>query len=212
MPQNDEYYSEVGFDEEDIGTNQTDRYKGRKGVTDRIAFVFPTRIKRAKVHYKDKYILHKDGDPWDRLGIPEDRLGAVIVHYRTNNKGVLEKPFGYQLKHWVFSAKKYEDLRSLNAEWPLTEHDIKVTCIEEGYQQLKLIACKDAVWKKNEKVKAQIEAEAQKLLKSIYLGADMTAEELRDHLGMDSPGPSDGFDPSDDQDFDDMLDGMDLEE
>lgn len=207
-----DYYDEIGFDDDTIGSERTERWKGRKGYTDRVGFIFPTRVRKTKVHYKEKYIECMGGVCCEKLGPPSHRLGIVMVHYATDRKGTLEKPFRYTVKQWVFSGKKYEDLRALNAEWPLAEHDVKITCIEEGFQQLKYVACKDSVWRKDEKLKAQIEREGEAALKSIYLASRLSADEIREHLGVESAGPTDGFDPTDDNEFDDMLTGMDLEE
>jgi hypothetical protein len=205
----DSYYDEIGFGDESIGSDRTERYKGRKGYTDRIGFVFPTRIQKAKVHYKDKYIICSGGLCCEKLGPPKFRLGAVIVQYSTDKRGRPEKPFNYTIKHWVFSGKKYEDLREVNSEWPLAKHDLKVNCIEEGFQQLKFVACKESLWQQNDKLKAQIMREAEAALKGLYLGSKMDNEALREHLGIES-SPDDGFDATDDNDFDDMLEGMDL--
>jgi len=206
----DNYYDEIGFDDDSVGGEKVDRYKGRKGYTDRVGFVFPTRIKKAKVHFKDKYIVCKNGLCCEKLGPATFRLGLVLVQYGTDKMGILEKPFRYDVKQWVFSGKKYEDLRSLNSEWPLQDHDVKITCIEEGFQQLKYVACKDSVWQGNDKLKVQIEREAEAALKSLHLAKEMTLDELKEHLGIESSGPSDGFDPSSEGEFDDMLTGMDL--
>ena len=215
---NETYYDEIGFETDDVGSGRVERYKGRKNVTDRIAFVTwdgNPRMRRAKVHYKEKHILCTKGVCCEQMGPPEDRVGAVIVHYRTDEKGKLLKPFGYTLKHWVFSGRKFEDIRSLNEEWPLSKHDLKVTCVEEGFQQLKYVACggdTPSLWQQNDKLKEKILAEAEVLRQNIYLGSRMSAEEIRELLGLAASGPRDGFDPSNDGDFDEMLNDLDVDE
>lgn len=205
-----EYYDEIGFDNEDVGGDGVEKYKGRKDYTDRIGFVFPKRVKKTMTHYKDRYIMCHGGLCCEKLGPPSYRLGTVLIHYGTDKKGNLEKPFRYTIKTWAFSGKKYEDLRNLNSEWSLERYDIKVTCAEEGYQQLKYVPCSESLWQKDARLKAQIEKEAENALKNIYLAADLSNEELRELLGVESAGPAESFDPSDDTEFDTMLQGMDL--
>jgi len=205
----DEYYDEIGFDNDDIGGDSIDRWKGRKGYTDRLGFPLATRLKVSDVHYKDKYILCNKGLCCQKLGPPQKRIGAVVVQYATDKKGKLESPFRYTVKHWVFSGKKYEDLRGVNEEWPLGEHDLKITCIEEQYQQLKYVATKEAVWRQKPELMERIQAEAEAALKTIYLGSKLDNDALREHLGLDSESPVDDVDPTSDQELDDILEGID---
>ena len=137
---------------------------------------------------------------------------AHLKTISTDKKGKLETPFNWEVKQWVFSGKKYEDLRGVNSEWPLGEHDLKVTCIEEQYQQLKYVACKEAVWASKPNLKETIVAAAEQALKTMYLGSKMDNEELRDHLGLDSEGPVDDVDPSSDQDIEDVLEGIGIDD
>lgn len=201
----DPTYDEIGFDNEDISGNSVDGYKGRKGVTDRIGFPLPKRLRVADTHYKEKHILCKKGVCCEKLGPPSKRIGTVIVHYSTDKNGKLDQPLRWTVKTWVFSGKKYEELRSINEENPLDQKDLKATCVEEQYQQLKFVSCKEAVWQTNEEVRKQIVAAAEIALSKVYLGKNLEGDELREFLGMDSAAPADGTDPSSDQDLEQIL-------
>jgi hypothetical protein len=201
----DTKYDEIGFDNEEISGDKVEKYKGVKGGTDRIGFPLAKRLRVADTHYKDKHILCKKGVCCEKLGPPTKRIGCVVVQYTTDKNGKIEQPFRWTVKTWVFSGKKYEELRSINEENPLATHDLKVTCIEEQYQQLKFVSCKEAAWAANEEIKRQIVGAAEAVLGKVYLGADLEGDELREFLGMDSVGPAAGSDPTSDQDLDSIL-------
>ena len=208
MAQNQQYYEEIGFDNEDIGGDKTEKYKGVKGRTDRIGFPLPTRVRVADTHYKDKHILCKKGVCCEKLGPPAKRIGCVVVQYATDRNGKIEQPLRWTIKTWVFSGKKYEELRSINDENPLAKHDLKVTCVEEQYQQLKFVSCKEAAWALNPEVQKQILAVAEATVAKIYLGSNLEGDELREFVGLDSVGPAESADPSSDQDLDSILDNI----
>ncbi len=200
-------YEEIGFDNEEITGNAVESYKGRKGYTDRVGFPLAKRLRLADTHYKDKHILCKKGICCEKLGPPTKRIGCVLVQYATDKNGKVEQPFRWTIKTWVFSGKKYEELRSINEENPLEAKDLKVSCIEEQYQQLKFVSCQEAVWQKNEDVKKQILAASEAALAKVYLGKNLEGDELREFLGMDSVSSVD-TDPTSDQDLDQILTGI----
>lgn len=200
-----DYYAEVGFDSEDIGGDKVDRYKGRKGYTDRLGFPLSTRLRVADVHFKDKYVLCTKGLCCQKMEPAQKRIGCVVVQYATNKQGDLEQPFRWQVKQWVFSGKKYEDLRGVNSEWPLADHDVKVTCIEDNYQQLKYVACKNAAWTLKPEIRDQIVNEATAALKRLYLGSKLDNDQLRELLGMESEGSVVASDPTSEADLDNIM-------
>lgn len=204
----DQYYEEIGFDNESISGDKVEKYKGVKGETNRIGFPLAKRLRLADTHYKDKHILCKKGVCCEKLGPPVKRIGMVLVQYKTDKTGKLLTPLQWDVKTWVISGKKYEELRSINEENPLALHDLKVTCIEEQYQQLKFVSCKEAAWAVNDEVKRQIMGAAEVVLGKVYLGANLEGDELREFLGMDAVGAAAGSDPTSDQDLDSILNNI----
>ena len=201
----EQYYEEIGFHNESVSGDKVEKYKGRKGYTDRLGFPLPSRVRIADTHYKEKHILCKKGVCCEKLGPPTKRIGCVVVQYASDKNGKLEQPFRWTVKHWIFSGKKYEELRSINEEHQLATHDLKVTCIEEQYQQLKFVPCNEAAWSKSDEQKKQIVGAAEVVLGKIYLGANLEGDELREFLGMDSSPVAGGSDPTSDQELDDIL-------
>lgn len=204
-------YDEIGFDATDVAPEKVEKYAGRKDVTDRVAFVFPTRLQKAKTHYKDKHIICTGGLCCEKLGPPAYRIGTVLIQYATNKKGVLETPLSWSVKHWIFSAKRFAELQELNTEFSLGSHDLKITCNEEKFQQLKFTPCSgDALWQRDPSFKAQVLKAAEMAMKTIYLGSKLDNDALRELLGVESSAA--GTDPSTDDDFSKILAGVGLEE
>tara|TARA_B100000745_G_scaffold273464_1_gene201876 strand:+ start:1978 stop:2610 length:633 start_codon:yes stop_codon:yes gene_type:complete len=201
-------YDEISFDDETVGGARLEKYKIRKDVVDRVGVPFPTRLKRAKVHYHaDKgYFECLKGLCCEKLGPPKDRLGTVVVQYRTDARGRIQKPFGYTIKSWVFSGRKFEDLREINSEHPLAKHDVKIKGGEEKYQQMTFFNCAESLWQKNPQMKEQIAREAEAAMNNIYLASKIDTDQLRDLLGIENALDA-GLDTTSDQDFDDLLDG-----
>ena len=59
--------------------------------------------------------------------------------------GNLLKPLSYDLKVWTFGPDKYIELRSLNAEFPLAAHDLRLTCTDDNFQKLTIQTCRESV-------------------------------------------------------------------
>lgn len=138
-----------------------DLYKGRKNMTDRIGILVPNEITYGRVHFAEGagyFICHSE---WklvggqeictrvapccEKLEAPGKRFACLVAHYNTNPQGALVQPFSYQLKLWRFSDAKYVELREMNKEFPLADHDIKVLCTDDQYQKMTLQVCRDKV-------------------------------------------------------------------
>jgi len=187
----DTFSEEIGFDDESVSSNRFEKYKGRKGYTDRIGMVYlkdgKPIVQKAKVHYiegvgnviANDYTIAKYGEP-------QLKFATIVGVYRTDKFGKLEKPIGVQCKYFVFNAPKYEALRKANTEFPLDKHDLLVSCAEEQYQQLSFQSCKESVWQMNEaKVKELVMAQIEKLSKYLegQLGQKLTAQQIKEKLG-----------------------------
>lgn len=185
------YSEEIGLDDESVTSNNFDKYKGVKGKTDRIALVYP-KIRRAMTQFIENvgYVIANDYTI-TRFGAPTQRFAAIVAVYKTDNFGKLVTPFNEHsvtLKYWVFSAKRYESIRSANKEFPLENHDLQVTCTEDKYQQLNLQSCKEVAWKLKPEIEKYVSAQAEKMAKHLeaQLGQILTAEQIKEKLGEGS--------------------------
>jgi hypothetical protein len=206
-------YAQTGFDDETIKTNDLEFYKGRKGITDRIAVLSP-RIITVRTHYDERYktlgqivclseytrqgdidMIAKTGACCEVLPEPRRRFGALVCQYHTDNKGAMVKPFGFTLRLWRFSDDKYVALRSINSEFPLAEHDLLVTCEDEAYQRMQFTACRESVARREDfqkrfgaAVSQWINTVTPRVIKS--LGHTYKAQELLAKLGQTAPTPA----------------------
>lgn len=182
------FSDEIGFDDTSVSTNQFEKYKGTKGTTDRIAVVY-AKVRRAKVNYIEGvgYVVANDFTI-AKYGQPNQRFATIVAQYRTDKFGKLQQPFNessISLKYWVFGPKKYEDLRTLNNEFPLDKHDLSVQCVEEKFQQLTLNPCKEAAWKVKPDVQKIIEAQVAAMVPALegQLGQTLTEAQIKEKLG-----------------------------
>lgn len=184
-----------------------DRYKGRKGVTDRLALISPTLV-RVTTHFietkKRRYRCittpTKKGVCCQHVGAPDQNFGLVLFQYTTDELGSLltEEKLSGRLKLWVISESRYAELSTIHKEYPLIGTDfaapmvdLTVKCSEENFQRMNFTPCKEAFWKRKkewfDKVMDLEDKARSKLTKA--LGQELTELEFLQALGIDSGTP-----------------------
>jgi hypothetical protein len=190
---------EFGFDNEDVKYAKFQPYKGKKGVEERVGIVFEdikTAVKSVKCYYNQRYFLHKEDPEFVRFmesknQVARTRMGCLLIIYQFDPTGV--KLVGYRLIPWVFKEKMYSSLRSVNKEFPLADHDLKLKCTNEQFQNIEVTPCKDSIWRKNEKLRDKILAEASVHFDQIKknLASDLTLTEVKELFGAAASGTDD---------------------
>lgn len=185
------------------------RYKGETGVTDRIALVWfavdddgnpkmskedEPRIKRDFIHYLEDLGYVSDC-PYltQKRGQPKIRLGTAIVVYKTDNDGEFPKDgegnpqfSGFDVMTWEFGRDKYKSLSKIHKQFPLTYHDVLVTCEDSNYQRMSFTPCAgEAVWRKNPKLRQKVLDKVEEIKDQISLGREVPVERLREYFGED---------------------------
>ena len=201
--------STFGFENEDIKGGMYDKYKGKKGEVHRNAIIFTdpkAMFVGAKIHYKDRFFLCKKGVCCDKLGPAKWRVGSVIVKYNTDRQGNVKTPFSYELYPWIFSEATFIKLKTINNEFPLATHDIKVSCSNEDYQHLDITPCNESIWQAKDELKAKILEEAKPIWDYIKKGiaSDLSVEEIKDLLNLNVGGA----DPTTKVDLDNVLNNI----
>lgn len=207
LPQN---VWETSFDDETITAQDFDTYKGRKGVTDRIGILQPTKVKISRIHFQtglgfvlcnSEYRLQGNMEVCTKVApccehLPEakKRITTTVIKYDTKPDGSLIEPFGFTLLVWRFSDDKFVQLRNINKEWPLTEHDLLASCDEETYQRMAFSACKQALFRApkfievhGKQVEQWLQAIEPKLIKAA--GRKLTNQELLERIGKSHVQP-----------------------
>lgn len=181
-----------------------DRYKGRKGVTDRLALISPTLV-RVTTHFietkKRRFRCisspQKKGVCCQHVGAPDQNFGLVLFQYTTDESGnlLVEDKLSGRIKLWVISESRYAELSTIHKEYPLigTEFaspmvDLTVKCTEENFQRMTFTPCKEAFWKRKQewytKVMELEDKARSKLNKA--LGQELTELEFLQILGVDA--------------------------
>lgn len=189
-----------------------DRYKGRKGATDRFAILSTTLI-RTRTHYHEKGKTSKTfkclSTPGKlaacctHKGDPDQKFGLVLFQYLTDEKGALltdEKLTG-KVKLWVVSETRYLELSAIHKEFPLlagafgdAQVDLMATCTEEKFQRMTFTPCNKAFWKTKEAwydAMMSKEAKARAKLAKV-MGLEMSENEILEFLEVDAPNPFTG--------------------
>jgi hypothetical protein len=201
-----------GFDNEEIKGGLFEKYKAKKNETHRTAIVYSdpkAMFVGHPTHFKDRYFFCKKGKCCEVLGPAKYRVGAVLIKYNTDRAGVPKKPFAWELFPWAFSEVTYLKLKSMNAEFPLATHDIKISCTNEEYQHLDIVPCNECLWISRDELKTQIQEQAKPIWDSLKktLASDLTVEQIGELLGIGG-GTVAGVDPSSKLDMDSVLNSL----
>jgi hypothetical protein len=198
-----------GTEREDIKSSKFKSYKGKEGQTDRIGIVFTSKkemYKGARIHYNEKYYVCKS--EWkDNIAVnkaicctasykgnkPKWRIGAVVIVYHIQNKDGKDILTGYELIPWVFGETMYNTLREIDKETSLETHDIKLKCKNEEFQNMDIITCDKSIWRSSPNLQKKILAEFPALVEDVKgnLGQDLNLEEIKELLGVETPGSQD---------------------
>lgn len=197
-----------GFEKEDIRGGIYDKYKAKKGEIHRLGILYTdpkSMFAGAKVHFNTRFFLCKKGLCCEKCGVAKWRVGSVIIKYATDRQGMVKQPFSYELLPWMFSETNFGKLKSLNADFPLATHDIKVSCTNDEYQHLDITPCTESIWGAKEAVKNQILLEAKPIWDYVKrsIASDLSLEEIKDLLGLATTA---GSDPTSKLDLDKVLD------
>lgn len=204
-----------------IETSNFDRYKGRKGVTDRVAFIGKNLIRGFSFYHEKKRFLAPTNPELlkkvkEVLGEPQQQFALVVFHYATNEDGDLhdDTKCSGKVKLWRWSEAKYDEYSALGKKWPLMnngfgnpQHDLLIKCTEEQYQRMTTTPCPDAQWKKKEAWFKALEdkaAKAQERLSST-IGIKMSDDEILQLIGASPTNPTAGGDTAGDVDLSDVL-------
>lgn len=216
---------QVTFGDKRVETSQLDRYKGRKGVVDRISILSSTLIRGFRYYHKgSKTSFRAPTDPAtlaavkEAMGEPEQRFALVVFHYTTSDTGELldEAKCSGKVKLWAISESRYEELSALHKQWPLIDagfgapqHDLIIKCTEEQYQRMQFTPTPKAHWKSKEDwykiLKAKEKAAESKVRQTI--GRQLTDAEILDLIGASTPAQMGSTSRAGDVDLTDVLEG-----
>lgn len=211
----------LDFGDVQVKTKFSEKYKGTPGQKDRLSIIWPKEATdkgsgpfvTRNTHFSDKYFVCKEGVCCEKIGPASQRFVCLVVHYKTKKDGTITKqdgekiPFDFKVKPWIFTAKKFNQLKSLHQEWDLKKHDFAVTCEgNEQYQDLEFVPCKESVWQLKPEFMEAVYKESEAMRSNIAreLGAELTTDEIKELLGVGVTQPSEVI--SNESDLNDILD------
>lgn len=193
-----------GADRDDIEGQRFRKYKNKEGNTDRIGIVYEdpkVMFKGLKAHFSEKYFGCKSTEKQKEVccthayagNKPRYRIAAVIIVYDLITKDGKQKLKDYEIIPWIFGEGMYGKLSAADKEFPLSSHDIKLTCKNEEYQNMDIQSCRESIWGSNKELREKILKEAQTMLeeRGRNLASDLSLTEIRDLLGVDTAGSED---------------------
>jgi hypothetical protein len=146
-----------GSGDDSVGKKST-RFKAEGGRTYRVSFIAfkdlnedgtpnldnedSIRFAGCERIYKQGvgYILYK-GPAYAEFGQPRHAIATVICVWPCDKDGELDAASfkngtGYQIQPWVFSPDKYNEIKRKHKRFPLTEHDLSLSCTDTQYQKI----------------------------------------------------------------------------
>lgn len=213
------------FDDASVKVHTFAKYGGIAGQTDRLAIITKKgNIVRAFVHFyngKGFVCLTPKGGAdaicCERCGPPDMKFGVVVFQYATNGQGELVSEDSCQgtPKLWIFSDKKWVDLKAIGVEFPLLDSgadaeqvDIKINCEDTKWQKMKMTCTRNAHYKTNPAWHATISALCDKAHIKLQqtIGKARTLDEVREILGVQVQLAQDGGNaPSEEVDLSDVM-------
>jgi len=113
-----------------------------------------------KCHFKEKYFKCKSvtmqAECCEKLGRPKWRVGSVLVKYNSDKKSKILDPYHYEIMPWFFGQLTFGMLKIMNDEFPLTKHDLVISCKNDAFQKVDIQPCEESLWQKFDELKTEI--------------------------------------------------------
>lgn len=198
MSNNEEYF---GLDNKDVKSSNFPKWEIQKGKEYRFA-IGVEDINRAfsgkQTHFFNKKrfqckstktkreicCTHSYGENGKMANEAKWRFGTVVVVYEINP--TTRSITGIQVLPWYFNDQVYHQLRSIHEEFPLDSVDLKLVAVDPQMMKFTITNFKDCMWRKSEKLKAQVSAEAPGLLEALprRICTNLPMSDLAEHIGM----------------------------
>ena len=208
-------FIEFGFgdNDESIGNQKFERFKGKEGENYRVSFVWwntkpdgtpdldsktPRFVAAKRIYIPGVgYVLDK-GPEYAQFGQSKVNIATIIVAWPLNRKGELDKDRfvggDVSVMPWIFGKDKYEQLRRRHDEFPFGSYDMTIACTDTQYQKMDLSPCRESLYRKlfspelAVKMKGltdSISAQVDAIGKDMnnILARDVSIEKIREKLG-----------------------------
>lgn len=146
-------------------------------------------------------------------------IATTLVFWPTDANGILDKARlsngEYEVKTWVFSRDKYNQLVAIHSEFPLTKHDLNVVVTDPQYHKMTFSPCRDSLLATLKEKKNDLYKEIVETAKTIHgniqndIAQDLTIDQIREKLSGEVGSPvASGGGISSNMNVDDVLDDV----
>ena len=198
MSSNEEFF---GLDNPGVKTSNFPKWDIQKGREYRFA-IGVENIKAAfagkKTHFYNKKrftckstdkaravcCTHEYGENGKPANEPKWRFGTVVVVYEINS--ATKQITSIQALPWYFNDQVWHQLRAIQEEFPLDTVDLKLVAVDPQMMKFTITNFKECLWRKHEKLKAQVLSEYPALLESLprRIASNLSIPDLMEHLGL----------------------------
>lgn len=165
------------------------------------------------------YFLYK-GPAYAAFGQPKQSVATILCVWPTDKDGDLDAASfangkGHVVQPWIFSTDKYDNIKKSHKRHSLLDHDLAMSCPEDGaqYQKLTFISENESLFRKLlASEKPQFKAVATRILKDVRalaqtihgeMARDMTLDQVREAMGEEVDTPTGGTHAA--KDVEDLL-------
>lgn len=120
------------------------------------------------------------------------KLGTTLIFWPCDSNGQIDKDRlsrgDFDVKNYLFSVDKYNQLREIHAESPLSECDIKINVTDEKFHKMNFVACRDSLYAKIKDKDQELFKKVAQRVKEVFatvekdMGQDLTIEQVREKL------------------------------
>jgi hypothetical protein len=171
------------------------------------------------------YFLDK-GPEYSKLAGSQSRrqVGTIIVVWPVDSKGQVDKAKfqenKWQVLPWIFAADKYRTIEQNHIEFPLSMHDLNLSCTDTQYQKMTMSPARENLFRKlldgaPERAKLIID-QVRELIETLpsQFAQDLTIDQIKAKLaganggGGGGRGPGGGGVATNSKELDGMLDDI----
>lgn len=224
----------MGEGDEKVG-KRNKRFTAEAGRTYRVTFVsfskygedgLPTEDALIKYSGCDRIYIKgvgnvlADNPALSEWGQPKQSVATIICVWPTDKDGDLDATSykagkGWTVQPWIFSADKYQTIRTGNKKFSLRKSDLSITCSDATYQKMTFGPENECLLNKYlESGKPEFVAVAKKIIAEARamaatlqgeLAKKMTPQQVREALGGAGESPAVGGGGHASKDVDDLL-------
>jgi len=157
-------------------------------------------VKRLYVQGVGYFIDH--GPEYQRLAPtskPKVAIATTLAFWPVNGQGKVDmariENGEYEIKVWIMSLDKYEQLVAIHQEYPLTVHDLKINVTDPQFHKMSFTNARESVYKVLKDTKPEIFKKVVDVAHAVHtnirseLAQDLTLDQIRQKLSGDTVSP-----------------------